>query len=497
MLRVTRRRFLQAASLTGLGGVTRGWADELSNEPMARQRRVLQRRSQVHVLVHRGASEFAHENTLQAYQASLQLGADGNEIDIRATRDGVLVCFHDDMLDHLLEAYGTVGDYDWEELRAIPPRRPGWLGAAWRIPTLEEVFELHVEQAGLIHLDIKQPGIARDVGRLLDRFDLWDHVVAVNNQHGEGLLHDDRYRPGMYKGSLYADRAEVDPRAIAAMLEKPGEMVVVDDPRGVLVHLGRPLGPVSLRAGIPSIRPRATRFEQLGSDELLSILRNRETVDMVPPRDDAGWRERADSIRRRAEAAEEVRRRGLWSQPLSAVMTRMVKGRSLHRDWMYHGLDGAAALRVLARPEHDDFPQIARDCLWRDDPAVEELIDPAWPYPRAWKDFRTKVIVFPLLEERGLESADPICRDYLALSDDEAHRLGPPCFEAAARTLLSFRADAEVARSLLTHRRPDVRGRAILQCLARHDEGWAEQALRESARHALDYVVQHSHALTR
>src|SRR6187431_2060601 len=68
------------------------------------------------IIVHRGVSTLARENTLRAYRYSLELGADGNEIDIRATRDGVLVVFHDDMLDQHLEAFGDVADYDWNQL---------------------------------------------------------------------------------------------------------------------------------------------------------------------------------------------------------------------------------------------------------------------------------------------------------------------------------------------------------------------------------------------
>src|SRR5882757_3461355 len=58
-----------------------------------RHQRVAARRSDTQIICHRGAVEFAHENTLEAYRAAFDLGADGNEIDIRATKDGVLVCF--------------------------------------------------------------------------------------------------------------------------------------------------------------------------------------------------------------------------------------------------------------------------------------------------------------------------------------------------------------------------------------------------------------------
>src|SRR4051794_7031791 len=66
-----------------------------------RHERVAERRKGTDVICHRGASEHAHENTLEAFRATFELGGDGNEFDIRRTRDGVLVVFHDDMLDRL------------------------------------------------------------------------------------------------------------------------------------------------------------------------------------------------------------------------------------------------------------------------------------------------------------------------------------------------------------------------------------------------------------
>src|SRR5436190_23114701 len=90
---------------------------ETPDEAKRRHERVAERRKGTDVICHRGASEHAHENTLEAFRATFELGGDGNEFDIRATRDGVLVVFHDDMLDRLLEAYGDVSDYTWEQLQ--------------------------------------------------------------------------------------------------------------------------------------------------------------------------------------------------------------------------------------------------------------------------------------------------------------------------------------------------------------------------------------------
>ncbi len=189
---------------------------ETAAEAARRHERVAERRSRVQVICHRGALEFAHENTLEAYRATFALGGDGNEIDIRSTRDGVLICFHDDMLDNLLEAYGDASDYTWDELKRFRFRNPGPFARHCRIPTLIEALQLHRVHAGLLHLDIKRAGLDAATARLLDRMDMWNHVVQVNRVNAGTIVKDSRLKLGRYKTGLYLDGSEVDPEAIAA-----------------------------------------------------------------------------------------------------------------------------------------------------------------------------------------------------------------------------------------------------------------------------------------
>jgi hypothetical protein len=478
-----RSLLIKFATFVAMSQLAHGDADT------ARHERVAARKRGVAVICHRGASEFAHENTLEAYRAALELGADGNEIDIRVTRDGVLVCFHDDMLDQLLDAFGDVADYDWVELRAFPFRTSGVFGEFCRIPTLEEVFELHKRLAGLMHLDVKRPDLEPAIATLLDRVDLWDHVVAVNHEKAPGILNHPRYHGLRYKGSLYADRLEVDAGAIAAMLEKPGEMVIVDDPRGVLVSLGRKLGRLSRGPVAPVNQPAQTVLPTARSeDDLLKTLLDDADWDVIPrtPAERIG---KSHAIRRRARAAEEIRRRKLTSPAIDAALGRRVRNRSLHPEWMYNGLDAASALRALAEIRSPEFVALARECLWRDDPAGAAVLDPAFKVPRSWTDFRTKGILFGLLERFPGEPAQQLCRDYLQLSDDEAHRIGSPQFEPAAQALLALAGDEVTAGELLKHHRSDVRGRTILTCLANIQSPWARAALERTAPHALTYVL--------
>src|SRR5688572_13731326 len=51
------------------------------------------------VVAHRGASAYAPEHTLAAYQLAIEMGADYVEQDLAVTRDGVLICLHDASLE--------------------------------------------------------------------------------------------------------------------------------------------------------------------------------------------------------------------------------------------------------------------------------------------------------------------------------------------------------------------------------------------------------------
>ena len=48
---------------------------------------------------HRGASAYAPENTLPAFELAERLGADGIELDVQMTRDGECVVIHDERIE--------------------------------------------------------------------------------------------------------------------------------------------------------------------------------------------------------------------------------------------------------------------------------------------------------------------------------------------------------------------------------------------------------------
>lgn len=68
------------------------------------------------VIAHGGSKALFPENTMTAFDGSISIGVDALEIDVRLTKDGVLVAHHDATIDRTSNGCGAVADYTYEEL---------------------------------------------------------------------------------------------------------------------------------------------------------------------------------------------------------------------------------------------------------------------------------------------------------------------------------------------------------------------------------------------
>jgi len=135
------------------------------------------------VFAHRGARRVAPENTLPAFDAALQMGADGIELDVHLTADGQLVVIHDFSVDKTTDGCGQVAQMAAADLRRLDAG--GHFGAAFaetRIPTLEEVLDL-VGDRCLLNIEIKSMDpYARDaseyVAAIIRQRNLYDQVIV-------------------------------------------------------------------------------------------------------------------------------------------------------------------------------------------------------------------------------------------------------------------------------------------------------------------------------
>jgi glycerophosphoryl diester phosphodiesterase len=99
------------------------------------------------VFAHRGASAELPEHTLAAYQSALETGVDGVECDVRLTRDGHLVCFHDRRLDRTSNGTGPFASRSLDQLRELDFGSWHHSGQPAGVLTLDELLVL-LKQTG-------------------------------------------------------------------------------------------------------------------------------------------------------------------------------------------------------------------------------------------------------------------------------------------------------------------------------------------------------------
>ncbi len=124
------------------------------------------------IIAHRGASKAERENTLEAFEAAVAMGADGIEFDVRRTIDGAFVVHHDPTIDG---ASSPLCEQTYDDADKAAS------AAGFHLPTLEETLSVC---RGRIALDIelKEEGYERDVVPFIrGRVDVGDVVITSFN----------------------------------------------------------------------------------------------------------------------------------------------------------------------------------------------------------------------------------------------------------------------------------------------------------------------------
>ena len=109
------------------------------------------------ILGHRGARLRAPQNTIPAFEAAIEHGADGVEFDVQMTADGVLVIHHDLWVDADSNGTGRLSSMTFDKLRSLDFGswfKPEFEGT--QIPTLEETLDC-VKDMKYINVELKRP----------------------------------------------------------------------------------------------------------------------------------------------------------------------------------------------------------------------------------------------------------------------------------------------------------------------------------------------------
>ena len=137
---------------------------------------------------HRGASGYAPENTLEAFQLAVDLGADAVELDVQLTRDGQLLVAHDEAIDRVSNGTGLIAAQTLAALKKVDFNRvhPEYEGA--KAPTLNEVFELLKPTRIVINVELKNsvnpyPGMEERCLALAARMGMEDRIIYSSFNH--------------------------------------------------------------------------------------------------------------------------------------------------------------------------------------------------------------------------------------------------------------------------------------------------------------------------
>lgn len=161
------------------------------------------------VWAHRGASGYAPENTLDAFQKAVEMGADGIELDVQMTKDGKLVVIHDETIERVSNGTGWVKDYTYEELKKFNFNKTHPEYEKEEIPTLEQVYRLMKPTNLTINVEIKTgivfyPEIEERVLELTERLDMSNRVIYSSFNHYT-IRKIKELKPEAKTGMLYED----------------------------------------------------------------------------------------------------------------------------------------------------------------------------------------------------------------------------------------------------------------------------------------------------
>jgi len=172
--------------------------------------------------------DFAPQNTLASFAVAVEQGADGIELDVQLTADGVLVVFHDARIDRLTDGRGPISSLPWSTVKTLDAGShfgPSWKGEV--IPTLEDVLDA-LSTRYFVNVELKTS---------LSESGWWARWST--------LLRGPRR---LSAARVDAARREAEPLAAAAAQLLSGE------PRRYLVSSFDPLALEAFRSELPSVR---------------------------------------------------------------------------------------------------------------------------------------------------------------------------------------------------------------------------------------------------
>ena len=160
------------------------------------------------IMAHRGASGYAPENTMIAFELAEKMGADLIELDVHICKSGELVVCHDETVDRTTNGSGYIKDLTLEELKTLDA------GSHFnekfsdaKIPTFVEVLDWIKDRSIGLNVELKNapifyPHLEEKVLNLIEKYDLSDRVIISSFNH-YSLAKCKQLNPKIKTGLIY------------------------------------------------------------------------------------------------------------------------------------------------------------------------------------------------------------------------------------------------------------------------------------------------------
>ncbi|HZG71126.1 MAG TPA: glycerophosphodiester phosphodiesterase family protein [Chondromyces sp.] len=243
-------------------------------------------RKQVDNVAHRGATGYAPENTIAAFDLAVDMKADYIEIDVQRSKDGELVLIHDTTVDRTTDGTGKVGDLTFEQLRSLDAG--SWKGeqfAGEPIPTFEEILDRYHGKIGIL-IELKAPelypGIEEQVAEALKERNLdkpQNEKIIIQSFNFESMEKMNQLLPQVPIGVLTSKRADTTLEALQEFSTyadwfNPSYGIVTEELVNQVHSLGMQIGSWTVRS-----QEAADFLFEMGVDAIIS-----DYPDYVDPR---------------------------------------------------------------------------------------------------------------------------------------------------------------------------------------------------------------------
>lgn len=233
-------------------------------------------RNKIMNIAHRGASGYAPENTLAAFDKAVEMQADYIEIDVQLSKDDLPVVIHDDTLDRTTNGTGNISAHTFQELRSLDAG--SWFDkdyAGEKIPSLNEVLEMYGEKINIL-IELKSPelypGVEEKVAEALAKYKLdTSNNIVIQSFNHPSVIKSAELLPeithGVLAGEDYKNVTDQQLQEFAAYAEyfNPNLKIVSSELVDNVHQAGMKISPYTIKT-----KAEAERIYKFGVDGLIT-----------------------------------------------------------------------------------------------------------------------------------------------------------------------------------------------------------------------------------